>query len=305
MLRVFTFLAVVTWVAVTSTGAEPTCCSAASCNLCQVERTWRDGPWQWAETANFQVCALATADEVQHLALSCEKLRVGLCDKWLGKSSDRKTEASRWTPRCFVLVHPTAESYLREVGPGQQTAGSSLVEFDQGKLITRRVDLRADHPEGYQDALAHELTHVVVADRFIEFPLPRWADEGIAVLADSTAKQTAHFADLNTARRAGESFRLAELLTLQDYPGANRQAAFYGQSTSVARFLVDRGSADQFLRFVETACRRGYDVALNDSYGISGVAELERLWVAHLETPGARAVSDDIGHLKRMPVIGR
>jgi hypothetical protein len=269
------------------------------------EREWRDSGWQFIETANFKICARATADEVRQLARSCEDLRKHLDTKWLGASAAEKAEKTGWTPRCLVYVHPTAASYLREVGPGQQTAGSSLVEFDRGQLVTRRIDLRADHPDGYQDALAHEMTHVVVADRFTAVPLPRWADEGMAVLADSGEKQSAQYSDRTASRRNGTAFRLVELFSLEDYPRPERQAAFYGQSASLARYMVERGSPEQFVRFVEQACKIGYDEALRDVYQVAGVAELEREWLAHLKTPQAAMVSEDTAPLKQMPIIGR
>lgn len=277
---------------------------AAECTCC-AGREWRDAGWQFLETDNFKICARASADDVRKLAHSCEELRKHLDTKWLGTKPERQSEQAGWTPRCLVYVHPTAASYLREVGPGQQTAGSSLVEFDKGQLVTRRIDLRADHPEGYQDALAHELTHVVVADRFTTVALPRWADEGMAVLADSSEKQTAHYSDLTDSRRNGTAFRLAELFALENYPRPERQAAFYGQSASLARYLVKRGSAEQFVKFVEQACTVGYDAALREVYAVGSVAELERNWLAHLKTPQAAAVSEDIAPLKQMPIIGR
>jgi hypothetical protein len=262
-------------------------------------KAWRQGEWQFVESANFHVTALAAESEVASLARSCEELRKRLCDKWLGTVSDH------WSPKCYVVVHPTAASYLREVGPGQQTAGSSLVELEGTKLVGRRIDLRADHAEGYQDALAHEMTHVVVAERFTAQQIPRWADEGMAVLADSAGKQAAHHRDLDRAHSGRRTFRVVQLLTLRDYPSAEQFALFYGQSASLTRFLVERGSAEQFLRFVELGSRTGYDVAAREVYQFANVAELERAWLSHLDTPAASIAVDDMESFKRMPIIGR
>ncbi len=172
------------------------------------------------ESANFCVCGIASQEQIKALLDTCEATRSGLSTQWLGsdksgsdklgrdnldggksgggksgggksgggKSGGGKSgggKAGVWEPKCYIVLHPTAESYLREVGEGQMTAGSSLIEFAGNRLVTRRVDLRADHPEGYLGALAHELTHVVIAERFIERQIPRWADEGMAVLADT------------------------------------------------------------------------------------------------------------------------
>jgi hypothetical protein len=244
-------------------------------------RSWKDGIWQVIETKNFRVATLASEAEALKLAQAGEELRISLRQRWLGTESI-KAAADAWTPKCYLVVHPTAESYLREVGPGQQTAGSSFIEINNKQLITRRIDLRADHPQGYDDALAHEMTHIVIAERFLERQIPRWADEGIAVLADSIEKQTAHLADLQMAHAQGRSFRLVQLFTFENYPAPEHQATFYGQSVSIARFLLDRGSSEQLVNFVECATNYGYDAAARDIYGFSGVAELEREWLSQL-----------------------
>jgi hypothetical protein len=248
----------------------------------------KQGPWVIVESDNFHVCAIKPESEVTWLADACESVRKQLTDRWLG---EKKT--TLWQPKCHVVLHPTAESYLREVGPGQMTAGSSLIELEADRVVKRQIDLREDHKDGYYDALAHEMTHVIVADRFTSRQIPRWADEGMAVLADSLPKQTLHLGDLRRARHQQASFRVAELFSLEDYPGAARQAAFYGQSASVAQFLVNRGTPEQFVRFVEQATNGGYDAALRSCYDIDGVHGLERLWNRHLDSPSGLLVSSD------------
>ena len=48
-------------------------------------------------------------------------------------------------------------------------------------------------------ALPHELTHLILADRFSPRQVPRWSDEGMAVLADPAEKQRLHLRDLRQA----------------------------------------------------------------------------------------------------------
>ena len=119
--------------------------------------------------------------------------------------------------------------------------------------------------------------HVVLNDRFLDRPLPRWADEGVALLADPAAKQTAHERDLQTAISTGTRIRLAALVRMNEYP-INQAAAFYAQSFSVARLLVDRANEATFLDFMDRAMKHGYDVALAKTYGIRSIDELERVW---------------------------
>jgi hypothetical protein len=108
--------------------------------------------------------------------------------------------------------------------------------------------------------------------------MPRWADEGTAILADSIAKQERHRKDLHIALANGTTYRAVSLLTLEDYPQPNRFAAFYGQSASLTEFLVIQKTPNTFVDFMERARVVGYDSALKSCYGISNVGELDRKW---------------------------
>jgi hypothetical protein len=255
-----------------TTGAAPPAAAGAA----------QPAAWTIIESANFRLCAIADRQTLDALAATCEATREQLCGKWLGKCPQ-----GSWDVKCYIVLHPTAQSYLNEVGQGQMTAGSSLIEFGADRLITRRIDLRADHPQGYAGALAHELTHVVLAERFITRQIPRWADEGMAVLADGPAKQRLHLADLEQARRQRQMFRLVELVNLQQYPSLDRQGTFYGQSTSLVKFLVQRGSPEQFVDFVAQSTTDGYETALRRIYGIETLGQLEQQWLAELDRQNA------------------
>ena len=268
------------WLAAAAAQAAPPALQqpAAAQSATATAAVEQQGAWTIIESANFRLCAVAPRQTLDALAATCEATRNQLAGKWLGKAAD-----TAWSPKCYIVLHPTAQSYLNEVGQGQMTAGSSLIEFDANRLVTRRIDLRADHPQGYGDALAHELTHVVVAERFIERQIPRWADEGMAVMADCQAKQALHLADLAQARRGNGIFRLVELVSLEQYPGADRQGAFYGQSASLVRYLVERGGPQKFIEFVDRATTEGYETALRRTYGIETLSQLEREWLVQVD----------------------
>jgi hypothetical protein len=158
------------------------------------------------------------------------------------------------------------------------TSGSSYVSFSQSQVTARRIDLRGDDKGGVTSALAHEMTHLVLADHFRDAPPPRWADEGTALLADSREKQSRHHRDLLRSIADGRVMRIAELLALDDYPSDQRIAAYYAQSLALTSWLTARGQPHQFVQFLETASSKGYDDALRSHYSIDGVAELESLW---------------------------
>jgi hypothetical protein len=173
-------------------------------------------------------------------------------------------------------------SYLREVGAGgERTLGSSLTKTENHRIVSRRIDLRGDVTEPLWAALPHELTHIVIADAFAGEELPRWADEGMAMLADPPEKLAGHFRDFDAAVAEHRVFHLAELLSKQEYPAADGRIVFYGESVSVVSYLVARRTPAEFVRFLHLAVKSGSEVSLKNVYGIQGLAQLERLWRSH------------------------
>lgn len=227
-----------------------------------------------ADTTNFVVRSPSGHPNASKVAQHCESLRNDLQKRWCG---DMDTAA--WQPKCEVILHPNSNSYITAVGRGgSQTSGSSLIQFDRlGNVCVRQIDLRATQ-QGQQSALPHELTHVVLADCFGGRQPPRWADEGVALLADSKEKQARHQKDLDLTIRNKTTPRLAQLLVPERYPFGAHRGTFYGQSLSLVEFLVNRDSSERFIRFAQQSLEAGYDTALQEHYQIDSVGELDRLW---------------------------
>src|SRR5262245_41346256 len=203
--------------------------------------------WRVVETANFRFLVPSSHKLTAEVTAECEQLRHTLTSRWLG-------EATAWKTKCEIVLHPSDQSYLHEVGAGGgSTVASSLVDRLHGKITRRRVDIRRATPGWPAAALAHELMHVIVADLFPVQSLPRWADEGLAILADPPEKQRQHRTDLATAINSGHQFRMTELVALADYPAADRWGAFYGQSTYLVEYLVELGGEAKLIEMVRAA----------------------------------------------------
>ncbi|MBA4015656.1 MAG: hypothetical protein C0483_00565 [Pirellula sp.] len=230
--------------------------------------------WRTATTEHFVVQAVLNDAQLTELGERCEALLGELRAKWFDDGV-----ATDWAPRCLVVVHGSAATYLQAVPGGERTLGSSWIETKEGKIVTRRVDLRADRVDWFAGALAHELVHVLLADRVGGYPPARWAEEGLAILADPTDKQQRHEADFRAAAAQGGEFRLAEMLGHTEYPDATRITAFYGQSASLVRFLIKFRTPADFSAFLKHSASYGYDAALRSTYGINGIADLERRWL--------------------------
>ncbi|MGO8747207.1 MAG: peptidase MA family metallohydrolase [Thermoguttaceae bacterium] len=200
---------------------------------------------------------------------------------WLGCSPK-----AAWRPRCDVVIHPSRDSYLKAAGEGgRQSTGVSYVEVREGAIAVRRIDLYGEQTGCETASLPHELTHILLADRFHDRRIPPWADEGAAVLADPVGKQQLHLHDLEAALAGNTTFDVRQLFGLQSCPPSPQCGTFYGQSLSLVDFLVRRAGPQRFVAFLGQATRIGYEQALNESYGIRGVDELDRLWREHASSP--------------------
>jgi hypothetical protein len=228
-------------------------------------------------TEHFTLRAQAETAELQRWGKRCETLLVELRAKWF----EQTETLGGWSPRCEVVVHADAASYVRAVPGGERSVGSSWIETERGRIVTRRIDIRGDIDDWMAGALAHELIHVLLADRFLD-GLPRWAEEGLALLADPEHKQARHDLDFRRALSSRTQFRVGELVVLNDYPSASRITTFYGQSASLVRFLAARRPPAEFVAFVEKVGQIGYDAALRDVYAIDGVSALETAWLRSL-----------------------
>jgi hypothetical protein len=234
------------------------------------------GTTRAAESQNFQVSCGATAYDARQVAQTCERWRVHLHAKWLGDESH-----GPWTPRCTVVIHSRREAYQAAIGRGSDRSfGSSWIDTKEGRISQRRIDLLVDS-QGALSAFAHELTHVVLADAFIDSPPPLWANEGIAILSDSMAKQRLHRRDLNHSLLQQTAFHCAELTQLAAYPAPERVPAFYGQSAALVELLSDLRGPERLVPFLKNAASRGYDQALRETYGIAGLGGLQRAWLQH------------------------
>jgi len=232
--------------------------------------------WHLVESANFRVWA-RTSLVAECVSQACETQRAELRDFWQGETPQSLWSPARWTTRCDVVVHPTQAEYMAAVGRGgARSYGSSYWRVQAGQIVCRRIDLRSDDRDPCVAALPHELTHLVLADRFLEQTLPRWADEGVAVLADPLVKQQGHERDWQTARVAKTCFRAAELIALEQYPTPERVAIFYGQSAAMVRNLLRHAPPPVFLDFIDSMQKHGIDNALRKHFNFSDLAGWER-----------------------------
>lgn len=248
----------------------------------------RQGNWQTFITPNFRVFhndeALA-----RKAAAKAEAARRDAAKRWTGIEP-----AGAWTPRCDLYLYPTAAIYAAQTQQPPESPGFSTAGLEGGRVVTRMVRLRADYEKLLDAALPHEVTHIVLADLFPAKQIPRWADEGMAVLSEPANEQELRLRDLSGPLNENVLFRL-DVLMGADYPEGAHWALFYAQSVSLTKYLVEIGTAPQFVRFVRMSQHQGTNAALKTIYQIDNMAQLEARWKAkaHESLNPATAANDD------------
>jgi hypothetical protein len=244
--------------------------------------------WQIHESANFRIyhCDPNLAPRAAEVA---ESVRSAQAKRW-GSPAVR----GPWMPRCNLYLYPTPRSYAQATGQPEISPGISTMTNDGTRVLSRRMNLRADNPQLLTTILPHEVTHIVLADLFVAHQIPRWADEGIAVLAEPRAEQHNRAAELQESLESGRVFKLGQLMAM-DYPDEKDWRLYYAQSVSVTRYLVEQGTPDQFLRFLRDTQRIGVEAALRDAYQIGGLAALQERWSAYARNQVASAIASSRG----------
>src|SRR5439155_17065267 len=146
------------------------------------------------------------AEQVGQVA---ERTRASLQRKWFGGNGET------WNPKCDVFLYPTAQDYGRATGQ-QQSPGHSYLKVENGRPVIRRIYLHGDDANMLSSILPHETTHVVLAGEFGDQLLPRWADEGMAVLTEPRERVERHLDNLLKCQQAGQFFRVQDLIQIED-----------------------------------------------------------------------------------------
>jgi hypothetical protein len=230
--------------------------------------------WQIHETTNFRIfhSNARVAESAGHTA---EAVRTAQAKKWGSQAA-----AKPWTPACEIYLYPDGKALAAATQQPETSPGFSTMTSNGAQVVARRVNLRADHPQLLAAILPHEVTHVVLADIFTARQIPRWADEGLAVLAEPHSEQQLRWAELQEPLESGRLFELNKLMGM-DYPDPKNWSLYYAQSVSLTRFLVEQGPPESFIRFVLDSHQKGTEAALQDSYQIKGFAELQERWKAY------------------------
>jgi len=233
--------------------------------------------WNVTETTNFRIFHNQPREVIEQAARVAEHTRTAMQRRWFGRTGPA------WNPKCDLFLHATGADYSKVTGAPSSSPGHSSFRIEGGHVVGRRIDLHCDDLNMLGAVLPHETTHTVVAGNLGEQPVPRWADEGMAVLTEPRDKIDRHLRKLPAYRQQRQLFSVGQLMQMNEYPDARYVGAFYAQSVSVVEFLTTQThqSPEVFTKFVRDGQRDGYEAALKRHYGYSSFADMERSWSAY------------------------
>lgn len=230
------------------------------------------GNWYLAETKNFRVWHHLNQADATQVAKSSEACRVEAAMKWFG------AVGNDWTPICEIYLHPTAQEYSKSTGAPVASPGHTTLKTEGIRVLSRRIDLHTDEANMMTGVLPHETTHVVLAGRMGDQPVPRWADEGMAVLSEPKNRIQKHLDNLPKHARENTLFHVSRLMQMADYPEPKLVGPFYAQSVSLVDYLTRLKGPQAFGEFMKDGLKNGYESALSRHYSIQSYNDLNQSW---------------------------
>ncbi len=207
-------------------------------------------------------------ERVQPLIEDAAATRTALTE-WLGQPvlSEVRVVVARSPGEMATLAPPNAPY-------PDYAAGVAYPEI--GLVLLTNTPVHPNSAQDLNEVFRHELAHVALEDAVGGRPVPRWFNEGFAVLA-SGETSFMRMQSLFTATVSGNLLSLAQLE--RTFPSNESEANIaYAQAADVVRFLVKREERHRF-RGLVSRLRDGetMDSALLNSYG-EETATLESEW---------------------------
>ncbi len=234
-------------------------------------------------TPNFVVQA-PTAAIAERAGQWAEYYRKQKALEWLGH------EMPNWTQPCPLVLNVTMGD----------PSGATTFTFGPQGVTSQHMQIQGPLDRLINSVLPHEVTHTVFAYYF-RCPVPRWADEGGAVLSEDDIELEKHNKIVRNILNHGQQFPLRRLLSLKDYPqDHSKVVCLYAQGFSLAHYLVYVSNKQNYLKFVAHGMHRGWDSAAHTFFGYRSIEEMEQAWLKHLrETKGMTIMQ--LAQLKTRP----
>jgi hypothetical protein len=237
--------------------------------------------WKALESNRFRIHYSGSQESVAPLVAFCEETCEALRERWIGEKK------ASWSCKCDIFLYPTARQFERGARAPAEMWGVADLEIGQGQVFKRRLHMRADDPQKLRPVLTHEMTHVVLAEHFCRKPIPRWADEGIAVYSEPPERQQRMTGFLKDEAARKRLLSLKQVTTMTNGPQNERESElFYGQSGAVIEYLVThhRLTEKQVLAFVGLCGEVGWEKSVARTLPNVTAASFESEWREWLTT---------------------
>ena len=217
-------------------------------------------------TDNFVVDA-PTPEIAKQVGQAAEHFRRELAVEWLGH------ELPRWYAPCPIKVK------VGQIGAGGETKFSFYPNLKgSAEVANWDMKIQGSLERILDSVLPHEISHTIFACHFRR-PLPRWADEGAATLAEHESERRRQVLTVNQVINTRGRIPFKDLLNIKEYPAKMQDImTLYAEGYSLAELLVQEGGRGRYLKFLADAHREGWDKAIHTHYGYRGVDDLEQRW---------------------------
>ncbi len=220
---------------------------------------------------NFNVTA-PTDEIAQQVARHAEHYRRELAISWVGQ------ELPTWYSPCPVTVK------VGRMGAGGYTSFS----FDQGasgemEVFGWNMVVQWSLERILDSVIPHEVSHTILACHFRR-PLPRWADEGAATLAEHESEKRRQLLMVKQILHTTQRIPFKQLLSMTEYPKESQAVlSLYAQGYTLADLLVQKKGKAQYLKFLGESKKIGWETAFREYYGYQSLAALEQEWQSWVE----------------------
>jgi hypothetical protein len=217
-------------------------------------------------TNNFVVTA-PTPEIAKQVGVAAEHYRKELAIEWLGY------ELPRWAMRCPINVK------VGQLGAGGATTFSFYPNAKGSAEVSNwEMNIQGSLERILDSVLPHEVSHTIFACHFRR-PLPRWADEGAATLAEHDSEKRRQVMTVKQVLGTRRRIPLKNLLNIKEYPRDMQDVlTLYAEGYSLAELLVQEGGRPRYLKFLGDAHQYGWDKAIQANYNCQGVDALEKRW---------------------------
>jgi hypothetical protein len=187
--------------------------------------------------------------------------------QWLGR------EMPPWNEPCPLKMTLTMNG----------SGGATNFQFDHGQIFSQDMHIEGSLDRMIASVMPHEITHTVFAHYFRQ-PVPRWADEGGAVLSEDDLERGRHDKLVREILQTpGRAFPLRRLFGMTQYP--RDVMVLYAEGYSVTNYLVGLNGKPAFLQFIAAGMQGDWDSAVRAHYRFDSIEQLERAWVESLKKP--------------------